>query len=234
MDPSHRPRRRPRRPRPAAVGDSTSFYAREATSALDVTDEGSRTGGQADPLEQLRFIRQTMESAGSFTLVPGVGQIAIGITALVAAYAAARAADAPHWLAVWVTEAALAMLIAGFAMVRKARAARQVLFSGPAKKFAFSFFPPLIAGLLITLLMYKSGTHLIAILPAIWLMLYGTAVITGGAFSVRVVPVMGLCFFGLGIAAAFTPASWANEYMALGFGGLHIVFGSVIARRYGG
>jgi hypothetical protein len=185
-------------------------------------------------LEQIRFIRQTMESAGSFTLVPGAGQIVIGITAIVAAYFASRALDPSRWLAIWVFEAALAMLIAGFAIARKARMARQVLFSGPAKKFALSFFPPLIAGLLITLLMYKAGAHMIPMLPAIWLMLYGTAVMTGGAFSVRVVPVMGICFLALGITSVFAPLSWGNWYMAVGFGGLHILFGSIIARKYGG
>jgi hypothetical protein len=215
------------------MNEPARLYSADETTP-DSSSQSHSHSHSNDPLEQIRFIRQTMESAGSFTLVPGIGQVAIGFTALGATYFASRAASASQWLAIWLMEAALAMLIAGFAMVRKARAARQVLFSGPAKKFAFSFFPPLIAGLLITLLMYKSGTDLIAMLPAIWLMLYGTAVITGGAFSVRVVPVMGLCFFGLGIAAAFTPAAWANQYMALGFGGLHIVFGSVIARRYGG
>jgi hypothetical protein len=224
MDSSHRPRRRPRRSStasgefPFSVGTGIDFPV----------------VAQPDPLEQIRFIRQTMESAGSFTLVPGAGQVVIGVTAMTAAYLASRASTNSRWLTIWVFEAALAMLIAGFAIARKARMARQVLFSGPAKKFALSFFPPLIAGLLITLLMYKAGAHMIPMLPAIWLMLYGTAVMTGGAFSVRVVPVMGICFLALGITSVFAPLSWGNWYMAFGFGGLHILFGSIIARKYGG
>ena len=178
-----------------------------------------------------------MESAGSFTLVPGTGQIVIGITALAAAYLASRSVGSSRWLAIWMVEAAIALLIAGFAIVRKARRARQALVSGPAKKFAFSFFPPLIAGLLLTLLMYRTGAaggHMLSAITAMWLMMYGTAVMTGGAFSVRIVPVMGLCFLGMGITAVFAPASWANGYMAMGFGGLHILFGSIIAKRFGG
>jgi hypothetical protein len=224
MDSSHRPRRRPRR--------SSTAPGEFPFSVGPGVDR--QVVPQPDPLEQIRFIRQTMESAGSFTLVPGAGQIVIGITAIVAAYFASRALDPSRWLAIWVFEAGLAMLIAGFAIARKARMARQVLFSGPAKKFALSFFPPLIAGLLITLLMYKAGAHMIPMLPAIWLMLYGTAVMTGGAFSVRVVPVMGICFLALGITSVFAPLSWGNWYMAVGFGGLHILFGSIIARKYGG
>src|SRR5437868_717942 len=169
MDHWHRPRRRRRSP--ALIGEAQRVYSADDAAPDRSSQSESQSQSRSrsnDALEQIRFIRQTMESAGSFTLVPGIGQIAIGLTALPATYLASRASDAPHWLAIWVAEAALAMLIAGFAMVRKARAARQVLFSGPAKKFAFSFFPPLIAGSLITLLMYKAGADLITLLPAIW------------------------------------------------------------------
>ena len=73
-----------------------------------------------------------------------------------------------------------------------------------------------------------------AAIPAMWLMLYGTAVITGGAFSVSIVPVMGLSFLALGVLEVFAPGSWVNYFMAAGFGGLHLVFGGVIARKHGG
>jgi hypothetical protein len=75
---------------------------------------------------------------------------------------------------------------------------------------------------------------LVARLPGCWLLLYGTALASGGAFSVRVVPLMGLCFMALGVVAFAAPASWGQWLMAAGFGGLHIGFGLVIARRYGG
>lgn len=187
---------------------------------------------EAHALENLRFIRQTLERAGSFTAVPGWGGVLMGATALAAAGLAAREPALRGWLAVWLAEAGLAFAIGLAAMALKARAAGQSLLSGPARKFALALSPPLVAGALLTAVLYPSGLGLR--LPGVWLLLYGAAVVTGGAFSVRVVPLMGLCFMLLGAGALFTPATWGNAWLAAGFGGLHILFGFVIARRYGG
>ena len=182
--------------------------------------------------DNLRYIRETMERAGSFTALPGWGGAAIGATAIVAAWAAARQSTPQAWLTTWLAEAALAVVVASGATVAKARQARMPLFSGPGRKFALSFVPPLLVGALLTVVLFRAGYA--AVLPGMWLLLYGTAVVTGGAFSVRVVPVMGLCFMGAGAVALFSPAAWGNWLMAAGFGGLQIVFGLVIARKYGG
>lgn len=186
----------------------------------------------AHAADNLRFIRETMESAAAFTAVSGWGGVVMGGTALAAAALAARQASRRGWLLTWLLEALLAVGIAGGAAAYKARRARIPLLSGPGRKFALSFAPPLVVGALLTLALFRAGS--MAILPALWLLLYGTAVVTGGAFSVRVVPVMGCCFLALGTAAIFAPASWGNAFMAGGFGGLQIVFGLIIAKRYGG
>lgn len=186
----------------------------------------------SDPIEQLRFIRQTMESAGSFTAVPGWGQIYIGITALGAAWLASRQLTAAGWIQVWLTEAVLALGIAAWSIVEKAKRANQSLDSQPARKVALSLTPPIVAGGVLTWVLFQSG--LTAAIPAMWLMLYGTGVMAAGAFSVSVVPVMGLCLFATGALAVITPESWHNAEMAVGFGVLHIVFGGIIARRHGG
>ena len=182
-------------------------------------------------LDNLRYIRATMERAGSFTAVPGWGQVAIGFTALAAAVVAARQQSPLNWLVVWLAEAILALAIGGWTMVRKARAANDSLLSGPGRRFGLSFLPPLVVGGLLTVALYFGGSP--RLLPGVWLLLYGTGVISGGAFSVSVVPVMGLGFLALGTVALFE-AGLGNWLLAAGFGGLHIVFGYWIARRHGG
>ncbi len=186
----------------------------------------------AHAMDNLRFIRQTMERAGSFTAVPGWGGVAMGMTALGAALVASRQATREAWLATWLGEALVAFSIAGWAMVRKSRAAKLPLLSGPGRKFALSFSPPLLVGALLTLVLYRS--RLVNVLPGVWLLLYGTGIVTGGAFSVKIVPMMGLCFMVAGTAALFSPAAWGNAFLTAGFGGLHILFGILIARRHGG
>lgn len=182
-------------------------------------------------LDNLRYIRATMERAGSFTAVPGWGMVAIGTSALAAALIAARQASFLDWLVVWLVEAMLALAIGGWTMVRKSRAANDPILTGPGRRFGLSFLPPVAVGALLTVALYLGGDR--RLIPAVWLLLYGTGVVTGGAFSVPVVPVMGVGFLALGGAALFA-AGAANWLLAAGFGGLHIVFGLWIARRYGG
>ena len=186
----------------------------------------------ARAMDNLKYIRETMERATAFTNISGGGQVAIGITALGASAIAARQNVFKNWLAVWCAEVVVALLIAGWSMDRKARAAKMPLLSGPGRKVAFSLSPPILAGALLTVALYRAG--LVNAIPGLWLLLYGTGVITGGMFSISVVPLMGICFMALGAVALMSPQGFADWFMAAGFGGLHIVFGIVIARRYGG
>lgn len=183
-------------------------------------------------MDNLKYIRETMERATAFTGISGWGQVTIGVTALASSFIAAQQKSLTHWLTIWCAEALVALLIAGWSMDRKSRAVKMPMFSGPGRKVAFSLSPPLFAGGILTIVLYRAG--LTNAIPGLWLLLYGTGVVTGGMFSVSAVPIMGLCFMTLGAAAFLAPAAFANWFMAAGFGGLHIVFGVIIARRYGG
>lgn len=182
--------------------------------------------------EDLRFIRDTMERSAAFTAVSGWGQVLLGATALAAAALAARQASSFAWLRVWLGEGLLGAAIGLLACTWKANRKGLPLFSGPARKVALGLAPPLVAGAMLTFLLFRSGMQ--AAIPAMWLLLYGAGIMTGGAFSVPIVPVMGLCFMLLGGLAALGPVAWSNWFLAAGFGGLHIVFGFLIARRHGG
>lgn len=183
-------------------------------------------------IDNLRFIRETMERAGSFTAVPGWGGVLIGLTAILAAFAAGPSAASQRWRAVWLAEALVALAIGVWSMRRKARKADLKLTNGPGRKFALSLAPPLVAGALLTIVLAKAGSF--QVLPGLWLLLYGTGVVTGGAFSIRVVPIMGLSFMALGLVALVVPAPLPEAVMGIGFGAIHILFGTIIARRYGG
>lgn len=183
-------------------------------------------------LADLTYIRQTMERATVLTSVPGWGGVAMGVTALGAAWLASRQASAAEWLAVWLGEAVLALGVGGVAMVRKAEATGASLVGRAGRLFAGAFAPPVLAGAVLTGVLYSVGE--VGLLPGLWLLLYGVGVTTAGAFSVRPVPVMGICFMGLGAVAFFLPAGTGDLMLALGFGGLHLVFGWLIATRHGG
>lgn len=200
------------------------------------------TGLHEQAAQDLAYIRATMQRSGSFTAVPGWGTLTVGVLALATAWTAH--ASYPHlWLWIWLACAALSMVIGIGTMLHKARRLKTEVFAGPGRRFILSFASAIVAGAVLTLAL--GSTRLTPLLPAIWMMLYGVAVMNAGAFSVRPVPIMGACFLGLGaallLAQAFlmphtferlTPLH--DAAMAASFGLLHIVFGGIIARRCGG
>jgi hypothetical protein len=206
---------------------------RAAPPSWDRSTPGSSPGTAApNPADDLRFIRDTMEHSAAFTAVSGWGYILLGFTALAAAGLAARQMSSLAWLRVWLAEGLLAIAIGLLSCTWKANRRGLPLFSGPARKVALGLAPPLVAGAFLTFLLFRAGLQ--SGLPATWLLLYGAGIMTGGAFSVAILPVMGLCFMLLGGLAVLAPAAWGNWFLAGGFGGLHIVFGLLIARRHGG
>lgn len=210
--------------------DSAARAGSPSRSEAEAAPEPPALNSRA--VADVRYIRRTMERAGVFTAVPGAGGIAMGVVGLAASVAASRQGSFDGWLATWLAAALVAATIGLVTMIRKARRADLGLARGPGLRFAFSLVPPLLAGGALTAAMYRTGQ--VQLLPGTWLILYGAATLTGGAFSVRVVPAMGACFMLLGVAALFAPQGLGDWFLAAGFGGLQIVFGVIIMKKHGG
>ena len=183
-------------------------------------------------IDNLRFIRETMEAAGTFTALSGWGQVVIGLTAIIAALVSARAESPTTWLAIWLAEASIAALISIASMTIKSHAANMPVFSGPIRKLVLSFSPPIAAGSVLTLALHSAGA--MAQVPAMWMLLYGAGVVSAGTYSVSIVPFMGAAFMIAGVITLIAPAAWTTAMLIAAFGGLHILFGILIARRHGG
>ena len=182
--------------------------------------------------ENLQFIRRTMERSSTFTAVPGLGGAAMGAIGLAAAILAANQRSAERWLVVWLLAAALALGIGVTTMWRKAARLGAALAGAVGRRFAMSLAAPLVAGAALTWGLWMNGHW--TLMPAVWLLLYGTGVLVGGVFSVAAVRLLGVAFMALGVGALVTPPAWGNVWLGTGFGGLQLVFGLYIARRHGG
>lgn len=186
----------------------------------------------AEAQNNLRFIRERMDHASRFTGVPGWGGMLMGGIAIGAALLASTRTDPRQWMLVWLIAAVIASLVGGWSMDRKARGAGTTMLAGRARHFLLGLAPPLFAGAALSAALYIGGLY--ELMPGVWLLMYGTACATGGAFSVRLVPIMGLCFVLFGVVALFVPLAWGNALLGAGFGGLQLGFGWAIARWHGG
>lgn len=186
--------------------------------------------------ENLEYIRSTIEGGMQFTSVPGYGGVLMGISAIAAAIFAFRADDFYSWLMIWFIEAGIAITIGAVALWRKANKNGENLFSISARKFSMCFVPAIIAAAILTLLLIRYENR--PIIAVMWVALYGVAVASGGAFSVKPVQAMGWSFIFAAIMFSIkilgNPPLHADLIMAVCFGFLHILFGIFIAKKYGG
>lgn len=182
--------------------------------------------------ENLRFIRESMERGTVFTGLSGRGYVVGGFTALPAALLATQQASKDLWLGVWLLELLLATCLMLAFTARKCRESGTPLTgSATSRKLLMAFLPAMLAGGLLSFDLHLAGAT--DALPALWLTVYGAAVITAGAWSIRLIPLMGASFMLLGTLAAFTALD-NDLLLALGFGGLHMGFGLWIWRQHGG
>ncbi len=181
--------------------------------------------------DNLRYIRDSMESASSFTAVSGKGFIIAGLSALLAAWIAWLQSSQEAWLGVWMVDMLFAGGVTMSLTAHKARLQGDSLWSTNGRKLLNALLPTMTVGAIITLASILQGN--IAWLPGIWLAVYGAAVITAGAYSISIIPVIGTLFLMLGALVLLTPVP-PDLMLGVGFGGLHIVFGYLVWRDHGG
>jgi hypothetical protein len=175
----------------------------------------------------LRYIRASMDGAGSVA-IPGSAGIAMGGIGLVAAALSLMPNLASYWLPIWLVAAPLAAIVGALLLAKSGSITTFVATGTPGRKLALGLLPSLFAGAVITAVLW-SAEHTSAI-PGTWLLLYGCGLISASVSTTAIVARMGACFTGLGIVALIGPAILHIPLLALGFGGLHILFGILIAR----
>jgi len=182
--------------------------------------------------DHLRYIRNTIDAASTFTTIPGKGCLWMGGAGIVAAGLEAVPALSSRWLPIWLTAAVVSAAIALFYMEEKARSQGLSLRRTVATRFFLTLAPAFVAGGILTVaLLDVVGRDVIA---GIWLLLYGVGIAACGLFSIPIVLIAGFVFMGFGTVTLAAPASWAPFLLGAGFGGIHLVLGTLIMRDHGG
>lgn len=182
-------------------------------------------------LGTLAYIRSSIESSGSMA-VPGMAGIVMGAIGILATIAASLPRGAPHWLAIWLVAAALALALGGAMMARETAHGGHARYLGPVRRFLLCLCPALLAGAALTFVLWRAAAT--GLIPGMWLLLYGCAVLSAStvtlARTMRLICVMGALFMLLGLLAFASPVSLHNLILGMGFGALHSLFGILVGQ----
>jgi hypothetical protein len=183
-------------------------------------------------LGTLAYIRASIESSSSMD-VPGMAGIVMGVIGVLTAFAVSLPRLAPHWLAIWLVAAALALLLGGASVARQIVRRGHSRYLGPTRKFLLCLCPALLAGAVLTLAFAKNAGAQ-SLIPGMWLLLYGCAVLSASTVTTagiaRLVCIMGALFVALGSITFALPTVAHTVMLGSGFGVLHIIFGILIGR----
>ncbi len=182
-------------------------------------------------LGTLAYIRASIESAGSMA-VPGRAGIVMGIIGIIATLASSLPRLAVHWLTIWLIAGAIALLVGGAMMAREAALSGHARYLGPVRKFLFCLCPALLAGAVLTLVLWLAGNT--SLIPGVWLLLYGCAVLAASTVTIprtmSLIRIMGCLFMLLALLAFAAPANMHTLILGTGFGALNSIFGVLIGQ----
>ncbi len=182
-------------------------------------------------LGTLAYIRTSIESSGSMA-VPGMAGIVMGAIGVLAAILASLPWGAPYWLGIWLAAAAIALAVGGAMMARETAQSGHARYLGPVRKFLLCLCPALLAGGVLTFVLWYGGTT--GLIPGVWLLLYGCAVLSASTVTIartmRLICIMGVLFMLLGLLAFVSPPGSHTLILGMGFGALHTIFGILIGQ----
>ena len=90
------------------------------------------------------------------------------------------------------------------------------------------FIPLAVGGIFCLILLYH---HIISLIAPATLIFYGMALFNAGKYTLKEVRVLGILEMLLGLIACFF-VGYGLLFWAMGFGILHIIYGTVMYRRY--
>ncbi len=179
-------------------------------------------------LGTLQYIRASIDAAGLLA-VPGSAGIAMGAVGILAALLVSLKALAAHWLEIWLSAGLVAIAFGTILMAHQVISRGTTLYRGPLRRFLMCLCPPLLVGALLTWQLWLHAQT--GLIPGVWLLMYGCAVMAASTLTRRALAVMGALLAVLGIIALQAPAGYQNAVLGVGFGGLHLLFGILIGGR---
>ncbi len=200
-----------------------------------------------DYLQDLATIRGIMEKRTKFISLSGLSGILAGIYALVGAFLAYRviyysentvyeayingiwSVEITKLLVIAFSVLTLASVTGLFLSMKKAKRLGQEFWNPSAIRMVTSFLVPLVTGGIFVAILILRG-HAGWVPPAL-LLFYGIALHAAGNYTFSDVKTLGLLQIALGLIAAVYPG-YGLVLWAVGFGGLHIIYGAVMYFKY--
>ncbi|MCC2670432.1 MAG: hypothetical protein K0Q72_2903 [Armatimonadetes bacterium] len=171
--------------------------------------------------QTLEVIRTLMERGTRYTNLSGHAGIAAGICAL-AGCALREWAHTP-FLPTWMGVLLAACTACAFFTARMAASNGEPLWTRQARTAVAALLPSLVAALVLTAVLASNGQE--AILPGVWMLLWGVGALAISFFTPRVMSALGLTFMGAGTVALLTPPARDVITMGVTFGVLHLIYG---------
>ena len=200
-------------------------------------------------LDTLNDIKRLMERSSRFISLSGLSGVSAGIFALIGAWFANGSVEAYRnhddtsgylgasdfyqlkWKLVTIAFYVLicALLASIYFTWSKARRNKLPVWDHTSKKLLINLCIPLFAGgLFVTGLLYHSEWHFVA--PAC-LMFYGLALVNASKYTLSEIRYIGLLEILLGAVNMYY-FEYSLFFWAIGFGGLHIIYGLIMWLKY--